>query len=163
MGKWSDPEYRRKYYRDYYWANRDRFRRYHQASESSVRTRSRQNLYTQNHPARVKEAQVKYRRSLKYKIKELKRQFEELDSQRELLENSLALLREHPFCDVCGTSLDLRIHHRVPISQGGTHNKENLMVLCEKHHWAKGSGIHWRGEEVNSASKQLILIDSRQA
>lgn len=71
--------------------------------------------------------------------------------------------REHPYCEVCGTSLDLRVHHRTPVSQGGTHKKENLMILCEKHHWAKGTGIHWHGEEVSSATKQLTLVDSTKA
>lgn len=131
MGKWSDPEYRRRYYRDYYWANRDKFRQYYQASQSSVRAKDRRNLYAKNHPTHIKEAQVKYRRSLSYRIKELKRQLNKLDGQRELLGNSLSLFQEHPYCELCGTTLDLQIHHKIPLAKVGNGKKENLMVLCK--------------------------------
>ena len=45
---------------------------------------------------------------------------------------------EHPFCEMCYregrmTLMD-EVHHIVPISQGGTHAKENLMSLCQSCH-----------------------------
>jgi len=46
--------------------------------------------------------------------------------------------REHPLCEMCKedgrlTSID-EVHHILPISQGGTHDRSNLMSLCKSCH-----------------------------
>lgn len=155
--RWRErnPEYQREYRR----RHPDKFRGYREKARvvSSAKAKDRRRRYAKLHLEQNKLRQKKYRRTLKYKIKELQRKLVKLDGMRELLENSLALLREHPFCDVCGTSLDLRIHHRVPLSEGGNHKKENLGVLCEKHHWSRGTGIHWE-EKPEDTDKQLHFI-----
>ena len=45
---------------------------------------------------------------------------------------------EHPFCEQCYkegriTLMD-EVHHILPVSRGGRHNKENLMSLCRSCH-----------------------------
>lgn len=45
---------------------------------------------------------------------------------------------EHPFCEKCfeqGRLVPVQeVHHIVPISQGGTHDADNLMSLCQSCH-----------------------------
>ena len=47
-------------------------------------------------------------------------------------------VREHPLCERCLAEGRLtpgeEVHHILPISQGGTHNPENLMSLCQSCH-----------------------------
>ena len=45
---------------------------------------------------------------------------------------------EHPLCEMCLkegrlTSVE-EVHHIVPVSQGGTHDRGNLMSLCQSCH-----------------------------
>lgn len=45
---------------------------------------------------------------------------------------------EHPFCEMCYregriTLMD-EVHHIVPVSKGGTHERSNLMSLCRSCH-----------------------------
>lgn len=46
--------------------------------------------------------------------------------------------REHPLCERClaegKTTLMEEVHHKIPISQGGTHARANLMSLCHSCH-----------------------------
>jgi hypothetical protein len=68
------------------------------------------------------------------------------------------------FCDECGGTGELHVHHMKPISKGGHHKKENLSVLCakcheEEHPWmtekgtknAKKGPFRQRLETVNKA------------
>jgi 5-methylcytosine-specific restriction protein A len=45
---------------------------------------------------------------------------------------------EHPLCELCLKEGRLtptdEVHHILPISQGGTHNRGNLMSLCQSCH-----------------------------
>ena len=45
---------------------------------------------------------------------------------------------EHPLCEVClakGVYTPTEeIHHKLPLSQGGTHDRSNLMALCKECH-----------------------------
>ncbi len=46
--------------------------------------------------------------------------------------------KEHPLCEMCKeddrlTPID-EVHHILPISQGGTHDRSNLMSLCKSCH-----------------------------
>ncbi len=49
-----------------------------------------------------------------------------------------AYVREHPFCERCYEEGRLtaveEVHHILPISQGGTHDRKNLMSLCQSCH-----------------------------
>lgn len=47
-------------------------------------------------------------------------------------------VKTHPFCERCFeqgilVSVD-EVHHKIPISQGGTHDRSNLMSLCKSCH-----------------------------
>lgn len=46
--------------------------------------------------------------------------------------------REYPLCEMCEKNGRLisaeEVHHILPISQGGTHDKSNLMSLCKSCH-----------------------------
>ena len=47
-------------------------------------------------------------------------------------------VRAHPFCEQCyreGKMIPVEeVHHIIPLSQGGTHDPENLMSLCRSCH-----------------------------
>jgi 5-methylcytosine-specific restriction protein A len=49
---------------------------------------------------------------------------------------------EHPFCELCyergALVLVEKIHHKLPLSEGGTHDRSNLIALCKSRH----SSIH---------------------
>lgn len=49
---------------------------------------------------------------------------------------------QHPFCEVCyerGVLVKTEeVHHKIPLSEGGTHDKSNLIALCKSCH----SSIH---------------------
>lgn len=40
---------------------------------------------------------------------------------------------EHPFCEACGKPAQ-EVHHRVPLSRGGTNDFSNLISLCRSCH-----------------------------
>lgn len=46
--------------------------------------------------------------------------------------------KEHPFCEQCferGILVPVdEVHHKVPVSKGGTHERSNLMSLCRSCH-----------------------------
>lgn len=37
-------------------------------------------------------------------------------------------------CFICGTRKNLTRHHIKPKSEGGTDDKENILILCKEHH-----------------------------
>jgi len=45
---------------------------------------------------------------------------------------------EHPFCEVCygkGILVETEeVHHKIPLSKGGTHERSNLIALCKSCH-----------------------------
>ena len=47
-------------------------------------------------------------------------------------------VKEHPLCEMCLKNGQLtpveEVHHIKPLSQGGTHSKDNLMSLCQSCH-----------------------------
>lgn len=45
-----------------------------------------------------------------------------------------AYLRAHPGCEICGGMGGVDVHHRIPISLGGSSTWDNLMTLCHSHH-----------------------------
>ncbi len=66
------------------------------------------------------------------------------------------MLRDGFRCKVpgCCNWLYLEVHHVTPFSEGGTHHKNNLALLCSRHHdmWHDGllsatgtpeTGMHW--------------------
>lgn len=44
----------------------------------------------------------------------------------------------HPFCEVCyekGSLVETEeVHHKKPLSEGGTHERDNLIALCKSCH-----------------------------
>ena len=44
------------------------------------------------------------------------------------------VLRERGWCEACGTTEDLQVHHRVALAAGGTNEDHNLAVLCRSCH-----------------------------
>ncbi|MCL2532510.1 MAG: HNH endonuclease [Oscillospiraceae bacterium] len=61
-----------------------------------------------------------------------------------------AYLSAHPLCEVCLQSgkhaLATLVHHRVPISEGGTHDWRNLQAMCNPCHSAHHArdGSRWQ-------------------
>lgn len=57
---------------------------------------------------------------------------------------------EHPFCERCferGILVETEeIHHKLPLSEGGTHDRNNLIALCKPCHSREHAerGDRWR-------------------
>lgn len=47
-------------------------------------------------------------------------------------------VKAHPFCEMCFLSGVIKeveeVHHKVPLSEGGTHDRNNLISLCQSCH-----------------------------
>lgn len=47
-------------------------------------------------------------------------------------------VKEHPYCELCfkvGRMVQVEeVHHQLPLSKGGTHDKANLISLCQSCH-----------------------------
>lgn len=58
---------------------------------------------------------------------------------------------EHPFCELCfarGLIVETEeIHHKLPLSEGGTHDQNNLIALCKSCHSTIHAkrGDYWGG------------------
>lgn len=64
--------------------------------------------------------------------------------------------RDDQECVVCGAEGTV-VHHIIPHGQGGTHKKENLAVLCDRHH----EYAHGRGRRQADGSYDTVEYDSR--
>lgn len=42
--------------------------------------------------------------------------------------------RYHPICECCKVAQAVEVHHIIPISEGGKHDKNNLMAVCRECH-----------------------------
>ncbi len=68
---------------------------------------------------------------------------------------------EQPFCEACGRSMSLHVHHRVRVGNGGNHSRSNLAMLCESCHQDRHGGkpFLYGGEAAESHfSGRLALI-----
>jgi hypothetical protein len=67
-----------------------------------------------------------------------------------------------PFCHKCGSNYPrLQVHHDIPISKGGNHTIENLILLCEDCHRIKHGGKEFRyqnREKLGAFPKRLLLL-----
>jgi len=49
-----------------------------------------------------------------------------------------AYIRTHPLCELCEQRGRLRpaeeVHHKLPLANGGTHDRDNLQALCKSCH-----------------------------
>ena len=61
--------------------------------------------------------------------------------------------KEHPFCELCfarGIIVETEeIHHKKHLSEGGTHDRENLIALCKSCHSTIHAkrGDYWGGRD----------------
>lgn len=67
---------------------------------------------------------------------------------------------EHPFCEMCfekGMIVPTReVHHKRPLSEGGTHERSNLIALCKSCH----AKIHAeRGDYQGSKKYRVYSYD----
>jgi 5-methylcytosine-specific restriction endonuclease McrA len=67
------------------------------------------------------------------------------NSQRRVLQSDLLKYLHTRFgvaCEKCGTSLNLAVDHKVPLSVGGKNNYTNIRILCrdcqKDYHGTKG-------------------------
>lgn len=62
-------------------------------------------------------------------------------------------VKTHPFCELCyekGLIVSVEeVHHKVPLAEGGTHDRSNLISLCKSCHSRihAESGDRWRKEK----------------
>ena len=70
---------------------------------------------------------------------------------------------EHPFCEICfkkGILVPVdEVHHKLPLSEGGTHERKNLIGLCKSCH----AKIHARRGDYRGSKKYKVYSydDSR--
>ena len=57
-------------------------------------------------------------------------------------------------CEVCGNNQNLEIHHKIPLCFGGSNEKENLRVLCERCH----KKLDWESPVSFDLAKKLKEI-----
>ena len=58
-------------------------------------------------------------------------------------------IKYHPFCEMCLTAEASEVHHIIPISEGGKHDKSNIMAVCRECH----DEIHRRMREAKANDK----------
>lgn len=60
-------------------------------------------------------------------------------------------IKYHPFCEVCQIKESSEVHHIVPISEGGKHDKGNIMAVCRECH----DLIHKRMREAKNDNYRI--------
>jgi len=61
-----------------------------------------------------------------------------MDYPPDMVGRRQSLIEEINYCEECGESTyRLHIHHKLPVSKGGSHKRDNLKVLCEDCHQSK--------------------------
>lgn len=73
--------------------------------------------------------------------------YEQNKRQGRLLEKELYhKLKSKRQCERCKKNFDtpLEIHHKIPLSRGGTNKKGNLMVLCKECHIIVDNKVIWK-------------------
>lgn len=54
-------------------------------------------------------------------------------------------IQKYPFCEKCFSTYEdnitLHVHHKIRVSEGGSHKPDNLVVLCERCHQSKHKSI----------------------
>lgn len=67
-------------------------------------------------------------------------------------------VKEHPFCELCfekGILVPVdEVHHKLPLSEGGTHERSNLIALCKSCH----AKIHAERGDYHG-SKNIMCIN----
>lgn len=71
-------------------------------------------------------------------------------------------IQEHPLCELCQRDGRLtpaeEVHHKVPLSEGGTHARDNLVALCKschaRIHAQRGDRWHRKMETTPKGSLQ---------
>ena len=62
-------------------------------------------------------------------------------------------VKTHPFCELCyeqGVLVEVEeVHHKIPLSEGGTHDRANLISLCKSCHARIHAerGDRWHGRK----------------
>lgn len=62
-------------------------------------------------------------------------------------------VKTHPFCELCfekGMIVPVEeVHHKVPLAEGGTHDRSNLISLCKSCHSRihAGRGDRWKKDK----------------
>ena len=96
--------------------------------------------YCQEHQSKVNSNYEKYRRDKNAK-KKYGRAWKRIRDK---------YAAEHPFCERCferGILVETEeIHHKLPLSEGGTHDRSNLIALCKPCHSREHAerGDRWR-------------------
>lgn len=83
-----------------------------------------------------------------------------IKSVRDFRQNARELILEKGKCELCGNkgswNNPLRGHHRIRPTEGGTNEKSNIVVLCEKCYREKIIGKKWHHK--NSYVYELIIL-----
>ncbi len=79
-------------------------------------------------------------------------------------ERRRGLLNDNAYCQQCFKGYEkkvtLHIHHRIPVAKGGSHKRENLIVLCEDCHQSRHKHKLGKFDDggLNPFEKKLYLI-----
>jgi len=72
------------------------------------------------------------------------------------------LFREQPYCEDCCSTEQLQVHHRTPLSRGGSNILSNLAVLCQRCHSSEHGGrtLGLHPGRTNHIQRNLQLIQN---
>jgi len=139
----ADPKKHRESARRWYEANpekeRERARRYREANPERVRE-SRRRRYEAN-PEKMKEAVRRWREANREKHREISRRYyaRKLNAAVEPVDEQAVYELSGRMCIYCGVTENLELDHVVPLSRGGVHSEDNLVVACRGCNTSKGA------------------------
>lgn len=74
-------------------------------------------------------------RSHRSKLKSRKKEFKRFDYGDDWADIKLKRKRFDGYaCTKCGATTNLHVHHRIPLSKGGSNKLANLVTLCNRCH-----------------------------
>jgi 5-methylcytosine-specific restriction endonuclease McrA len=90
------------------------------------------------------------------------------EKRRGIEKKRAEILQLKEVCEICGSKTKLEVHHIIPVAENGTHELENLIVLCgpchklltkNRHYTTKGY-LKWETPITPQEMKNLLRYES---
>lgn len=66
-----------------------------------------------------------------------------------------------PVCQACGGRPTAEVHHRIPLSRGGSHDFANLIALCAPCHHAAHAASRWGARPAAQTGLEVTVVPPR--